>query len=74
MRANSKIAAFLITAADNRRDVVGKSGDPYQCAHEQFGIAHVANQLGFAGLVDYSIHKQLDEIRADAFIAAGETL
>jgi len=69
-----QIAQCLITAAEKRRDKVAESSDPYQTAHEQFGIAFVANNLYFADLIDFSAHKQLDEIRADAFKIAGESL
>ena len=70
-----QIAQCLITAAEKRRDAVeGSYLTKQTTAHEQFGIAFVAGELGRAGLLDISLIAKLDTIRADAFKIAGESL
>ena len=66
------IADCLIRAAEKRFVEVKGSPDPYQMAHEQFGIAFVANELCFAGFVEYKIHAELTKIREKAFKAADD--
>jgi len=65
------VEGALIRTALRRLGAMPASMFPSSNKDEQWGIAFVANDMGFAGAVRYSVHAKLDEIRRAAINLRG---
>jgi len=66
------VEGALIRTALRRLGAMPSSLFPSANKDEQWGLAFAANDLNFAGAVNYSVHGKLDEIRSAAINLRGE--
>ena len=66
------VEGALIRTALRRLGAMPSSLFPSSVKDEQMGLAFAANDLNFAGAVNYSVHAKLDEIRSAAIHLKGE--